>query len=282
MMIDDLSKGRVTAKRKWESKEEYIEYLRHLAAYNFAKNYVKEKNVLEIGCGTGYGTYFLSKYASNIVGVDISEDVIQYCKMKYKKENLSFKHINGNELPFSNSSFDVCISFQVIEHINSNKVLDWLLEIRRILKDNGKFILSTPNKRLRLLPLQKPWNPEHKKEYTDKGLSKVLKKVFSSVEIYGLFGTEEIQAIEKERVKQKPLNVYVKHPLYSLLKTLSPSLVELAKNFTSSKKKGKTTSIKTNDSLLIDKYSLSDFKVSQGDLKECLDFYCVCIKGGDE
>ena len=227
-----LTEGRVVPRENdvWDSKEQYLLYLRHLAAYNFAMPFVDGKSILEIGCGSGYGTNFLAGIASTVTAVDTSEVAIKYCKEKYNKDNLIFKRINGTKIPFNDTSFDVCISFQVIEHINPNLVPNWLSEVKRVLKDNGIFIATTPNKKLRLLPFQKPWNPHHLKEYDYEELKEILEDVFSDVEVLGLYGTEEVQSVEQERLKpaRNPLKAYVLLPLWRFV----PSFIQRKwKNF---------------------------------------------------
>lgn len=88
---------------------------------------------------------------------------------------------SGLGIPLKNGSIDVALSFQVIEHIGPKKVRDYLSETKRVLKDGGVFVVSTPNKKLRLLPFQKPWNPEHRKEHSYKEFKKVLMNVFENV-----------------------------------------------------------------------------------------------------
>jgi len=110
------------------------------------------------------------------------------------------------------------MSFQVIEHIAPKTALNYLVEIKRVMKPGGVFILSTPNSRLRLLSFQKPWNPEHKKEYKNGELKTLLSKAFQEVKVYGLCTSEEVLSIEKNRVKQTHFKAYVVIPLYRLLK----------------------------------------------------------------
>jgi 2-polyprenyl-3-methyl-5-hydroxy-6-metoxy-1,4-benzoquinol methylase len=221
MNMDKLSNGRIVPDNRFSNVAQNLLYLRHLAAYNFAKEYVKDKAALEVGCGTGYGAHYLSQYAHEIEAVDTAEDAIQYSKSHYSEQNIHFSRITDGELPFDDRSFDVALSFQVIEHIEKRNLLQWLLQIRRVLKDKCIFIVSTPNKKLRLLPLQKPWNANHKKEYSRDELAKILEKVFAVVEIYGLSANEGVLSLERNRVKQKPLNAYVLQPLLRVTRGLS-------------------------------------------------------------
>ncbi len=273
----------VMLREKWESVEQYVEYLRHLAAYAiFAREFVAGRKVLEIGCGTGYGADYLSEFTSSIVAIDIWERGISYCRDKYSKDNLIFMQADGLKLPFKNESFDVALSFQVIEHIEPKMVSNYLSEIKRVLKRGGTFIVSTPNSKLRLLPFQKPWNPEHIKEYKDNELKNLLSKVFEEVKVYGLYGSDEIQAIESNRVKQSPLKVYVIDPLYRLLDYILPSpiLVQLKRvRRTLFKSKTEQNPIIPQETFLT-KFSLNDFKIASACSKDCLDLYGICTKAG--
>jgi len=73
-------------------------------------------------------------------------------------------------------------------------------EARRVLRPGGRLVLTTPNRRLRLLPFQKPWNPEHLREYSGGSLRQVLGRHFPEVEILGIRGPDEVEAIERARV----------------------------------------------------------------------------------
>ena len=209
---------------KWDTKQQYLEYLRHLAAYVLlAEPFASERKVLDIGCGAGYGVGCLSESAFSIVAIDVSREGVSQYWDKYRKSNLNFMLGNGTSLPFKASSFDVVISFQVVEHIEPKFILDYLIEIRRVLRNGGTFICSTPNRKLRLLPFQKPWNPEHKKEYDCSELKNLLSQVFEEVKGSGLRGSDEIEAIERNRVKQTPFKAYIVRPLYRVLLYHLPS-----------------------------------------------------------
>lgn len=120
----------VRPKKKYDTIEQRVEYLRHFAAYKFVKRIAEGKFVLEVGCGTGYGANYLSQFASNVVAIDISKRHIAHCHMKYKKEKLTFLQASGLNVPLKDSSIDVALSFQVIEHIEPKKVVHFLSEIK--------------------------------------------------------------------------------------------------------------------------------------------------------
>ena len=277
---DILTESKETQpKERWGSVGEYILYLKQFAAYKFAERFVINKKVLEIGHGAGYGAEYVSNFASDFVAIDMSKINSSYCQRKYSKENLIFVTADATKLPFKDNQFGVAISFQVIEHIEPKFVLTYLAEIKRVLKADGIFICSTPNKKLRLLPFQKPWNPEHKKEYNRKEFKNLLNKVFEDVEVYGLSASEEALSIERARVKQDPLKVYIISPIYQLIKTILPSaffvrLKEVGKRFISSK----TSQNISEPEDFLTNFSVEDFKVDLSCSDDCLDLLSLCKK----
>ncbi len=114
----------------------------HIARYAFATRFADGKRVLDLGCGTGYGTAELAKYAFEAVGVDISREAIDYAKAHYR--NARYVEVPATELPFEPASFDVVVSFELIEHLSDWRPL--LAQVKRVLHPGGLFIVSTPNK----------------------------------------------------------------------------------------------------------------------------------------
>ena len=270
--------ARIVPKENWRDEAEYVSYLRHFASYHFAKEYTQDKLVLEIGCGAGYGTNFLASKSSHIIGVDTSEQAIEFCNKQYKKENLEFQTFNGINLPFDDSFFHVCVTFQVIEHINLNQLKQWLLEIKRVLHNDGLFIFTTPNKKIRLLPLQKTRNISHTKEYDYFEIKKLLEKIYSQCDIYGLFGTQEIHLIEKQRLKQNPWQFYIIKPGFSLFKKICPPLAKRLSKKLRERNLQNMEKKPNNDLFDTERYSVEDFKLKKENFDQCLDFFGLCKK----
>lgn len=105
---------------------------RHLSPFN-------NKDVLEIGCGTGRITEFTAKNFHSISGVDISEEMINKGKERLKSSNNIFlKATDGMTIPFNDSSFDLVFSFIVFQHMpDKNTINKNIIEISRVLKHGG-------------------------------------------------------------------------------------------------------------------------------------------------
>ncbi len=266
-------KGERIIPEKFESKEEYLIYLRHLFAYEFAKDKFSDNSyVLEVGCGEGYGTSLLSQNGVNIIGLDVDKNTIEHGSNKYGSENCIFRVYDGVNIPYENDTFDTVISFQVIEHIQDD--INYVSEIYRVLKRNGFFILTTPNRTYRLKSGQKPWNRFHIREYYPDELENILKNKFLDVKVWGIRGNEEVQKIEIERVKQgisiisfNPLNLRKLIP-----EPLKPVIIKILRRITHRNHRSK------NDRDFLNKYGLKDYYAIKSNVRESLDLLGICKK----
>ncbi len=197
---------------KTKNVSEQYGHLMHLASYNFAIKYVKNKNVLDYGCGTGYGTFNLAEQATSVIGIDISSEAINYAKLNYSSNNINFITNSNFEKKNFKEKFDVVTSFQVIEHVKNED--HYLKSIYNLLKPGGIFLLTTPNKKNRLFPyIQKPWNIYHLKEYNETGLKRILQKHYQKVEILNIsananFVKTEIKRLKKQKIITLPCTLF--------------------------------------------------------------------------
>ena len=116
----------------------------HLARYAFAARLSRRKQVLDAGCGAGYGSAELARTATAVLGIDSSAEAIAFARAQYPAPNLRFEEADCSALPAPDGSIDLLVAFEVIEHLQ-----DWrafLREARRVLAPAGQFIVSTPNK----------------------------------------------------------------------------------------------------------------------------------------
>jgi SAM-dependent methyltransferase len=111
----------------------------HLKRYEFALEFVKKGDiVIDIACGTGYGTKILARRAHKVYGVDISKIAIQYAKKKYKLKNTVY--LIKNFWNFSTKG-DVIVSFETVEHIQD---CDGVNEIfRKLLELSNRYVIAS-------------------------------------------------------------------------------------------------------------------------------------------
>jgi SAM-dependent methyltransferase len=180
-----------------------LTYLFHLAAYRFAIDYTSRRDVLDYGCGTGYGTALLAESATRVVGVDVDEAAVAHAECSHRQPNLSFRCVSPAEsgsLPFDSNSFDTVVSFQVIEHIS--EVRAYLSEIDRLLRPGGAVLIATPDRTSRLFSFQKPWNRYHATEYSAPQLGALLATTFAEVNILGMTAVPPVVEIEMRRTRR--------------------------------------------------------------------------------
>lgn len=170
----------------------------HLRAYDEAVAHAEGRDVLDVGCNTGYGTVRFAPIAGRVVGVDVSPAAIEAARLRATDGRPEFLLTTGFELPFADDSFDLVTSFQVLEHVSDS--LAYLREIARVTRPAGTVILATPNAAIRLDPGMTPWNRFHVHEYVATELHDLLAKVFAEVRIRGMFGTPTLYETEIRRV----------------------------------------------------------------------------------
>ena len=200
-----------------KSLKAHILSLIHRYPYELLMQQAKNKIVLELGCNKGFGTVIYADHADSVKAVDTSSEAIEKAHKYNARDNIEYICLQSWTLPFEDDAFDLTVLFQVIEHIALDKRDIFLREIRRVTRADGQVIVSTPNRNIRLLPLQKPWNRFHTKEYSARDLEQLLSRYFTEVKVEGLFGEESLNRIERKRVRQKPLKVYLKEPLRKYL-----------------------------------------------------------------
>lgn len=154
--------------------------IEHLHRYGIAGNYVRDKIVLDIACGEGYGTNLLSKKAKTVYGVDIDEGAVSRAKTKYTSKNINFLVGSTSKIPLEDNSVDTVVSFETIEHHDEHQQM--MSEIKRVLKTDGIMIISSPDK-LYYSDKRNYSNEFHVKELYKDEFDQLLKDNFKHVHL---------------------------------------------------------------------------------------------------
>lgn len=192
-------------KKKWsgERLETFIytrDTIEHLHRYAITLDLIKEKNVLDIASGEGYGSHLMSKVAATVAGVDIDSESVNSANKKYKKDNLLFERGSVTQIPFNDDLFDVVVSFETIEHLEEHDTM--LSEIKRVLKKDGILIISTPDKKY-YTDLRNFKNQFHVKELYKVEFENLLKRYFNYCELYQQLYLNGISVIFPEKAEKK-------------------------------------------------------------------------------
>jgi SAM-dependent methyltransferase len=152
----------------------------HLKRYEFARSYCRDKDVLDAGCGVGYGAAFLADEARQVLAVDVSDEAIAYARRRYPRPNVTFVIGDVLALGEPDRRFDVICAFETIEHLADPE--RFVAEARRLLRDPGTLLVSTPRADA---PNSQPANPFHEREYTPTEFERLLRMQFGSVDLFG-------------------------------------------------------------------------------------------------
>lgn len=156
--------------------------MEHMWRYRFASKRFRGK-VLDVGCGTGYGSRFLHDLGNEVSSIDVSEDAIGHARKNYAGPE--YIKSSAENIPFPDEIFDAITAFEVIEHVPDPYKA--LLEMHRVLKSGGSLFISTPNPRnlrniMKYILFGIPYpdridmtNPYHLKEFYYDEFMKVLK-----------------------------------------------------------------------------------------------------------
>jgi SAM-dependent methyltransferase len=159
-------------------------FRRHQVVYQRLAPRCAGREVLEAGCGEGYGADLIAGVARRVVAVDYDAAAVAHVRARYPR--VEVLRANLAELPLPDASVDVVVNFQVIEHLWDQP--QFVAECARVLRPSGLLMMSTPN-RITFSPgRDTPINPFHTRELNAGELTELLVGGgFGPVSISGLF-----------------------------------------------------------------------------------------------
>jgi SAM-dependent methyltransferase len=260
------------------SVEERVIYLVHQRAYQEATRYARGCDVLDWGCNNGYGLKILTGVARRLAGLDTAEHCVRAARENVPAIASDIRLYTGQSVPFDRESFDLVVSFQVIEHVED--CTRYLRDIRSVLRPGGLALFTTPNRLLRLDPEMKPWNPHHVTEFAPATLHEMLARDFSRVELYGLHGSPELEAVERSRCARARQEARQNHTVVGASRRRAKGLANAALSTIL----GERLAVKVRDlragrrgpNALLLSEPVGELNYSQDRLDDALDLLAVC------
>jgi len=167
-----------------------LDIARHRAAYEVAKRHAIDGRVLDLGCGSGYGTPLLAEGGARAFGID---RVLPDRPSRTRGAHFLLGDLNAT--PLRSRSFDVVASFQVIEHLEDPTA--YVDAISDLLRADGLALITTPN-----VLTSDGVNPYHVHEYRADELAACLGRRFERVEMKGIGATEPVRRLLEERSRR--------------------------------------------------------------------------------
>jgi SAM-dependent methyltransferase len=236
---------------------------RLLRPYVLAPQYVKG-DLLEVGCGEGRGIELLLPGITSYTAIDKIAPVIDKLQQKYPQG----RFLSGNIPPlasFADNSFDSVVSFQVIEHIQDDRL--FLKEIHRVLKPGGIALLTTPNR-----PYSLSRNPWHIREYTALELTNLAKTFFSKVTMHGITGNDKV--MEYHARNKKSVDKLMRWDIFNLQYKLPSSILRVPYEFMNRLNRNK---LKGSDDQLVMSIRQEDYLLTE-DAPHSLDLFLIVQK----
>lgn len=174
--------------------------LEHLHRYALATEICKNKKVLDIACGEGYGCNLISKLAAEVTGIDIDETTINNASKKYFDKKIRFIKGSILDIPADNGYFDLITCFETLEHVSNHEKA--MSELKRALHPEGILLISTPNK-YNYSDKTGYKNPYHLKELYKDEFHILLKSFFKEVKLLGQCSHSMSMIINEEKTQSR-------------------------------------------------------------------------------
>jgi SAM-dependent methyltransferase len=173
--------------------EENYWFRRHEVVYQRLAGHCVGREVLEAGCGEGYGADLIAGVAHGVIGLDYDEQAVAHVRDRYPR--VEARRANLAALPLPDASIDVVVNLQVIEHLWDQP--QFIAECARVLRPSGLVMISTPN-RITFSPgRDTPINPFHTRELNAAELTELLRQAgFSMNAMRGVFHGPRLTALD--------------------------------------------------------------------------------------
>jgi len=159
-----------------------------LRIFDFLQYMKPESLILDTGCGAGNNSVFLSNFGHNIIGIDLSDNMLSIAKTK--QSDAVFKKMDMCELDFPRNYFDGVIASYSVCHLPKNKVLKFLQSVYDVSKTKAYFFIETYIGKSEEITITEPLNSELTIDFnimSEQEINRLLKSAgFKILEIYSI------------------------------------------------------------------------------------------------
>jgi SAM-dependent methyltransferase len=181
--LDFDERARIDRKTRWFWDPSGCQ---HVSRYLLARSWVVGRDIVDIACGSGYGSALLARDRRyRVTGIDLSPDAVEAATAAWSRPNLAFAVGDVLDLRIPPGSADTVVSFETIEHvIDPARFLD---QIALLLRPGGRLVLSTPDRHYYSPGAQRgeSHNPFHLSEMTRSELLELIGSRFRVISVYG-------------------------------------------------------------------------------------------------
>ena len=159
----------------------YFKYM--FGRYLFAIKYVKNRSVLDCGCGLGWGSYLISSNTKSVLAIDVNNNALDFSREHWKEDNLQFKKQSVLKLDELDEKYGAILGYELIEHLTLDDGARFLNQSYKSLDKNGVLILSSSFPlRQEKARLSEQRNKYHLHVYTKQEISDLLANIgFSKI-----------------------------------------------------------------------------------------------------
>lgn len=155
--------------------------------YALSRDTLEGRNVLDLGCGTGYWTKIISEQARTIIGVDINSTTLAEAEKKKYRCPVQFIRADAFDLPFANNNFDGLLICYILSHIKRQDMDILARSVKRVIQPGSPAFLCDNNLICELEP-DLIWDKEHINSYKKRRLEngreyEILKNYFEKEEL---------------------------------------------------------------------------------------------------
>ena len=168
-------------------------FRRHEVVYRWCSDMCAGQEVLEAGCGEGYGADLIASVARRVAAVDYDAATVAHVRTRYPRVEVMAANLVA--VPMPDTSVDVVVNFQVVEHLWDQP--QFVTECLRLLRPGGLLLMSTPNRITFTPDSDTPVNPFHTRELNAAELRELLEDGgFRVAGLYGVFHGPRLTEID--------------------------------------------------------------------------------------